>query len=301
MKRLAVVAVVAVFALVAAGPEVHAADRPATLAVYGGLGSWLDIFAGSVWSRPRGLVAALRAEGVSTLYLQTSNYSQRADLVRPGALAALIDVGHAAGLRVVAGYLPSFAAPVLDVRRSLAAIRFRTATGQRFDSFALDIEASLVLDVRQRNARLLALAKVLRRAAPARYPLGAIIPSPVGMRHHPRYWPAFPYARLAAWFDAILPMAYFTHYTHTPAGAYSYAREVITSIRTNTDEPAKVIHLIGGLASGASTATFAAFDQAAADCGADGLSLYEFPLTTPPEWASLRDTPLGQAKHSACA
>ena len=67
MKRLAVTVFVAALALVAATSTARTADRPASLAVYGGLGSWLDIFAGQVWWRPNAVVAPLRAHDVGTL------------------------------------------------------------------------------------------------------------------------------------------------------------------------------------------------------------------------------------------
>ena len=301
MRRTSSIVFVVALALVIASSSARPADRPATLGVYGGLGSWLDIFAGRVWWEPNTVVAALRAHGVGTLYLQTSNYSQRADVVRPAAVAGLIDAAHAAGIDVVGWYLPSFTNQAVDARRSLAAMRFRTPSGQHYDSFALDIEATLVRNVSPRNARLLALSRLIRSSSPVGYPLGAIIPSPVGMRHHPHYWPSFPYAELAQSFDAILPMAYFTHYTRSPNGAYAYAHDVVTAIRARTGRPNEIIHLIGGLASGAPPAAFAAFDQAASDCGVDGLSFYEFPLTTASEWSLLSETPLGQTVQPSCA
>ena len=300
MRGVALLSILGVLALAAAAPAGRAADRESTLAVYGGLGSWVDIFAHSVWRRPESIVPVLREEGVSTLYVETSNYSQPVDVVRPAALSRLIDAAHADGIAVVGWYLPSLASPALDARRALAAVRFRTRTGQSFDSFALDIEASVVRGVSLRNARLLALSRLLRRSVPATYPLGAIIPSPVGMLHHPHYWPGFPYADLANLYDAMLPMAYFTHYTTSTAGAYAYARGVVTMLRADTS-PDEVIHLIGGLASGAPLGAFAAFDQAAADCGVEGLSLYAFQLTTPGEWALLDKTPLGGTPGPRCA
>jgi hypothetical protein len=296
VRRLAVGAVVASLALLVAAPVGAGADRAAVLGVYGGVGSWLDIFAGRVWSQPRTLVSGLEAHGVRTLYVQTSNYSQPTDLVRPAALADLLVTAHAAGIRVVAWYLPSFTDPAKDARRSLAAIRFRTADGQRFDSFALDIEASLERNVGTRNARLLGLSRLLRRASPPGYPLGAIIPSPVGMRHHPRYWPWFPYAQLARSYDAFLPMAYFTDYTRTPSGAAAYARGVVTAIRAKIGKPGTIIHLIAGIAAGAPDSAFAAFDRAASSCGVDGLSLYDYVHTTAPEWAELQGTTLADPR-----
>ena len=244
----------------------------ATEEIYGGVGSWLDIFAGSPWQHPRAVVAELRAHDVGTLYLQTSNYSQREDIVAPQALSRMLEAAHAAGLRVVGWYLPSLADPVVDARRSLAAIRFRSAGGERFDSFALDIEASLAHPVTLRNTRLLALAARVRAAAPQGYPIGAIIPSPVGMARHPHYWPRFPYARLAKLADVFLPMAYFSHYVHQPGQVYAYTRRVVLDIRHRTGQPTLPIHVIGGLASDTSTAATAAFVRAVRDFAVIGAS-----------------------------
>lgn len=300
---LVVVAVACALALPAAGARATApAEREAAaVEIYGGLGSWLDIFAGSPWTRPRAVVAALRARGVRTFYLETSNYSQRVDVVDRAAQGRFLDAAHAAGIEVVAWYLPSFAHPVLDLRRSLAAIRFRSATGQRFDSFALDIEASVVRDVALRNRRLLALAHSLRVAVPDGYPLGAIIPSPVGMARHPHYWPRFPYAGLARSFDAFVPMAYFTNYVRSPAAAYDYARDVVRAIRAGTGDDGVPIHLIGGAASNASAAAVGGFARAASDCAVAGISLYAFPQTTAAQWSRLADSSLGGVPAAACS
>jgi hypothetical protein len=279
-RATACLAVVA--ALFAAASTSRATASPD---VYRGLGSWLDIYAADTWSNPTGVVAQAKKAGVRTLYLQTSNYRQRAAVVRPYALGRFVDTAHAAGLRVVAWYLPGFDNPRRDARRTLAAVRFRSATGQRFDGFALDIEASIVHNVATRNARLLALAAQLRRAAPRNYPLGAIIPSPVGMRRHPHYWPGFPYKRLARSFDAFLPMAYFSSHAHTPRAAYAYARNVMAMIRARTSTP---VHIIGGSSKHIPAPTLAGFVRAASQYGAEGISLYAFPQTSPANWAVLR-------------
>ena len=294
--RAAAAAIGAVLALAGA-----ASAQRETLDVYGGVGSWVDIFATQAWRDPAAVVERLRAERVGTLYVETSNYSQSRDLVHPRALGRFVDAAHAAGLKIVAWYLPSFAQPALDARRSLAAIRFRSPHGETFDSFALDIEASLVRPVTLRNARLLSLARRLRAAAPAGYPLGAIVPSPVGMRRHPHYWPGFPFGPLAASVDAFVPMAYFTYYARTPAAAYAYARDVVVAIRGATGRPDLPIHLIGGIASRAPLASVASFVQAAADCGVQGVSLYAFFQTSGPEWSRLRTAALGGEPLPSCS
>ena len=299
MRLVAALFVAAV--VLALSPGAGAALQPQSAEVYGGLGSWVDIFAGKAWRNPEAVVAKLRSNGVGTLYVETSNYSQSRDIVYPAALGRFVDSAHAAGLKIVAWYLPSFARPELDARRSLAALRFRSTNGESFDSFALDIEASMVHPVTVRNARLLVLARSLRRAAPAGYPLGAIVPSPVGMRRHPHYWPDFPFADLAETFDAFVPMAYFTYHAKTPAAAYAYARDVIVAIRAETDRPDVPIHLIGGIASRAPIATVGGFVQAATDCGVQGLSLYAFFQTSRAEWTRLRRATLDAIPLPACS
>jgi hypothetical protein len=240
-------------------------------------------------------------DGVRTLYLQTGNYEQANDLVRPYALGRFIDAAHAAGLRVVAWYLPSFAAPAQDRRRALAAIRFRSAHGERFDSFALDIEASLVKNVPLRSRRLLRLSAALRTAAGPRYPLGAIIPSPVGMRRHRAYWPHFPYRALARTYDAFLPMAYATDAgVRGSAATRAYDTADIAAIRTHTGNPRVAIHLIGGLTDRMGAEETAGFMEAVAACAPVGYSLYAFPATRRATWSALAATPRAAAGGPPC-
>jgi hypothetical protein len=259
---------------------------------YAGLGTWVDIYATSAWAEPERAVAAMERVGVRTLYLQTGNYSQRADLVRRRALGRFIDAAHAAGLRVVAWYLPSFAGTAQDRQRALAAIHFRSAKGERFDSFALDIEASLVRSVPLRSTRLLELSATLRGAVGRGYPLGAIIPSPVGIRRHPTYWPRFPYRSLARYYNVFLPMAYATdrHIRGVePTRAYNAADVAI--IRERTGKPHVPIHLIGGIANAMGPKETAGFMQAVADCSVLGYSLYAYSVTRQATWRALNAPP----------
>jgi hypothetical protein len=267
--------------------------------VYAGLGTWLDIYATPSWKHPQREVAAMARDGVRTLYLQTGNYEQSADLVRPQALGRFIDAAHAAGMRVVAWYLPSFLYPAQDARRALAAIRFRSARGERFDSFALDIEASLVKGVPLRSRRLLRLSARLRAEVGRRYPLGAIIPSPVGIRRHPKYWPHFPYRSLAGFYNVFLPMAYATDAGIRGVRATrAYNTADIAIIRARTGKPHVPIHLIGGLANAMGTKEIAGFMGAVADCSPLGYSLYAFSVTRQATWKALAALP---AAGRACS
>jgi len=281
-------------------PAIGASVSLRRRSAYAGLGTWLDIYATASWAHPRQEVAAMARDGVRTLYLQTGNYEQRADLVRPRALGLYVDAAHAAGMRVVAWYLPSFANPAQDTRRALAAIRFRSARGQRSDAFALDIEASLVKPVPLRNRRLLSLSARLRAAVGRRYALGAITPSPVGMRRHPAYWPHFPYRPLTRVYDVFLPMAYATDAGIRGGNATrAYNEADVALIRAHTGRPRVPIHLIGGLADAMGPRETAGFMRAVADCAPFGYSLYDFPLTSRAAWRALDARPANTGRRCA--
>ena len=279
------------------------ASRPASpapapdISLYGGLGTWVDIYDQPVWKNPGPALRAMKARGARTLYLETSNYRQTTDVVRPTGAGRILDAAHALGLKVVAWYLPGFLRPAVDLRRSLAALRFRSGAGQRFDSFALDIEASVVRSVPLRNARLVSLSAALRRAGGVSYPLGAIIPAPRGMQLQRRYWPQFPYRRLAQLYDVFLPMAYFTYQRRE--GTYGYTVRNVGIIRREVGNPGVPIHVIGGVADSASTAQVRSFVRAARACGVLGASLYDFLTTKRGHWAELGPVKKS-ARRSAC-
>jgi hypothetical protein len=260
---------------------------PRDTSAYEGLGTWVDIFDGTVLAKPEAAVATMRDLGVTTLYLQTSNYTQDVDLVRPAALGRFVDAAHANGMRVVAWYLPSLRNVARDLRRSLAAVRFRSPKGDVFDSFAVDIEADLVHPAAMRSARLLGFSRALRKAVGPGYPLGAIIPSPRGMELKPKYWPGFPYAGLAKSYDVFMPMGYFTYRYKTAAAARAYTAANVEIVRTETADDALVVHAIGGLAGSATVAQVRAFAGAAADEGAIGASLYDYATTSAAQWRAL--------------
>jgi hypothetical protein len=222
------------------------------------------------------------------------------DLVRPAGLGRLVDAAHARGVRVVAWYLPTLVRPARDLRRALAAVRFRTQTGGRFDSFALDIESSAVRSPSLRNARLLALSRGLRAAVGRSYALGAIIPSPRGMQLLPKYWPGFPYSDLWRVYDVFLPMAYFSYRAHGDAAVSRYVQRSIGIIRARTADPNVPIHVIGGLSQKTGTAEARGFVRAVRGCRTLGYSLYDFAGTTPTAWRTLT-TPAAADDAAACA
>src|SRR4051812_9423308 len=90
-----------------AGPARGTPARP-SIEAYRGTGAWVSIYARAQLRRPEATVARLAAAGARTLYLETANHrrSPRVLIVHPAADARFLDAAHAAGLRVIAWYLP---------------------------------------------------------------------------------------------------------------------------------------------------------------------------------------------------
>jgi hypothetical protein len=283
-----IAAVLAVVAAVGASAAASGrAQEGPDLSVYMGLATWVDLYDPHVLARPEAAVAAMAKRGVGTLFLETSNYHQRQDIVRPDRVGRFVEAAHAHGLAIVAWYVPSFANLARDTRRSLAALNFRSRGDEQFDSFALDIEATVVRSVRVRTARLVALSTRLRAAFPD-LTLGAIVPAPSGMQRLPWYWPGFPFEDLAENFDVFLPMGYFTYRSHRPRFSNVYTRLNISLLREATGNPALPVHAIGGLARDATPTQVREFLKAARAGHVLGSSLYDFADTTPRQWAALQ-------------
>jgi hypothetical protein len=290
LSRLILVTTVLTCALLlgaaAALPQAAAA---APVRCYRGLGSWVDMYDARAWDAPEATVKDLEAHGVRTLFLETSNYHWPSALNRPNAMGALIEEAHARGIKVVAWYLPGFKDPTKDYRRSMAAIRFRSAAGQAFDSFTLDIEASIVKDVDVRTSRLRTLSNRIRAAVGSRYPLGACIPSPAGMAMHTGYWPRFPFKMLAGVYDVFVPMGYYTYHGDGYANAYRDTRDNIRIIREQTGRASFPIHVIAGDGAKSSGSETTAYVRALRENGALGGSMYDWATTNDASWRALRN------------
>ena len=254
---------------------------------YSGSGAWIDRYDFAKLEDPEFAVAEMADHGVRTLYVETASWRvpNRVDIVAPAQTADLIAAAHANDMKVVAWYLPGFKSLRTDMRRVRAALDFQTPDGQRFDSFALDIEANEVNPVSRRNAALLRLSRSIRRAAGPAYELGAIVPDQLSTSNGPVLWPRFPYAATARYYDVFLPMAYSTfNRARGAAGVYRYTARNVRFVKRATGRP---VHVIGGLTNEMSHSEQAAVAQAARDAGAVGASLYKFPLYDTGSWSAL--------------
>jgi hypothetical protein len=284
--RMDALRVAAVLITLALAPHPARAAQAGPIA-YSGSGAWIDRYDFRRLGDPQLVVAEMAAHGVRTLYVETASWRvpDRVDVVAPEQTAALIAAAHANNMKVVAWYLPGFSNLRTDMRRVRAAIDFRTADGQAFDSFALDIEANIVNPVRRRNAALLRLSRMIRDHVGDTYELGAIVPDQLSTSRGRVLWPAFPYADAAEYYDVFLPMAYSTfNRARGATRVYRYTASNVRFVRRATGRP---VHLIGGLTDAMTHAEQAAAVRAARDAGAIGSSLYKFPLYDDGSWRAL--------------
>ena len=242
--------------------------RPSVLA-YRGLGTWVDIYDAALWNDPRAAVQTMQANGIRTIYLQSSNFSH-ADIEFPLRFGEFIDAAHEARMRVVAWYLPSLAH-----LKSMAAISYRSPAGSGVDSFALDIESRVVTDPTVRTARLLNLSQRIRDAVGPGYPLGAITPNAVSLAMPTTFWPDFPYASLTQYYDVFLPMCYSGAVAAGGQAVHDYAANCARLVRAGTGNPTVRIHQIGGVADNYDAAEIEGFVHAVREYGLMGGSLYD--------------------------
>lgn len=263
-----------------------------------GLGAWVDIYDKEVYSDPEGTVADLAARGVRTIYLQTTTYRRRGPIRNPDPAGRYLEAAHAEGMKVVAWYVPGFAHLDRDLKWSMAAIRFASPAGERFDGFGLDIEVTEVADDRLRAERVVELSRRIREVAGPSYPLAAIVPNPL---RSPSYWPVFPDRALADIYDAYLPMTYWSYHVGGEAKTHGYVARALAEVRRNTARPDLPIHVIGGIADSAGSVEIAAFVRAANEAGVVGASLYDVDTSGAEDWAALNDLRLAEPADDASA
>ena len=289
MRRIAV----ALMTLALALPQPASSAGRAPIGAFRGVGTWVDIFDDAKWKAPELTVRDLKAQGVDTLYLQTTSYRYPGPIRYPEGTSRFLDAAHANGMKVVGWYVPDFKNLKRDLRWSLDVARFRSATGQRFDALGMDIEVTKVRDHAERSRRLVRLSRDLRAALGNRYPIGAIIPSVLvktasGGEIAAGYWSDFPYAGIAPYYDAVLPMAYWTYRTKGQASTRAFIARSIQLIRQRSGRADIPIHVIGGIADLSGPADLRGFADAVRAGRVIGASFYDAATSGPEDWAALR-------------
>ncbi len=289
MRALALALIAAALAAATAvvSPGGRAAPAaPAVADVFQGLGTWIDVYDTPVYATPNALAARLAARGVRTAWIETANDRSKTDVVDPAGLGRTVDALHARGIRIVGWYLPGHDNHARDLRRARALVSFRTPQGGAFDGVALDVESLRNKNVKQRTARVLDLLTRLRSEGGST-PVAAITYPPRAFERHLSWWPAFPWAQIAAQVDAFVPMLYtgggFKGYDAT----YGYVARSLRLLRAAVG-PDVAVHAAGGVANRMTADELRAFDDAVLDDGtATGWSLYDLQTTTPAGWAAM--------------
>jgi hypothetical protein len=284
----ALLAALAAGLLVAAtGAGTAPAAKDADPSVFGGLGTWTDIYDGRVYAQPEATAARIAARGVKTVWAETANYRASSDVVQEARLGRFVEALHAHGVRVVAWYLPGHINHGLDIRRARAMLSFRTATGQGFDGIALNVEGTKLRDVALRSKRAVDLTRRTRREA-GETPLAIVPFNPRGLERRPTTWPRFPWLQLAENADAFAPMIYTGGAYKGFDATYGYVTRALRLLRTHTRNPEVAIHVAGGVADRMGQEELQGFVAAVVDDGATiGVSLYDWETTSPAAWRLL--------------
>lgn len=265
----------------------HAA--PWTLEPYHGLGAWLDAYDWSVtFARAPEHTVGLEAidhmanEGVQTVYIQASRWNAPTAVLEPERLLALIDRAHERGMSVIAWYLPTLVDPEVDLARMLEIAALPV------DGFAVDIEARDIADVAERNRRLVDISARLAAALGDR-PLGAIPMEPVIMEQvNPNFWPGYPWAEIAPYYDVWLPMSYWTNRRGHWRDARLYTATNMVLLRERIGDPDALIHTIGGIGDRTTVEDLHGMVAAATEQFAIGGSIYDYRTSQLPFWEVLR-------------
>ena len=233
--RVALCAVLAA-AISSIGAATAPAAERADASVFGGLGTWVDIYdgAGLRGSRANGAAhgCAAREDRLGRdgelRRVRRRRGSRSAGPARRRAPRARNPRG-----RVVPARARQAGA---RQRRALAMLTFRTPRGAAFDGVALNIESTRLKNTALRSQRAVALTRELREAA-GDTPLAIVPFNPRGLERRPSTWPRFPWAELAESADAFAPMIY-TGGAYTGFDAtYGYVTRALRLLRANTASP----------------------------------------------------------------
>jgi hypothetical protein len=283
--------------LVAAGPSPPAGGATRGPGAFAGLGAWVDAFdyaaafqeAGDVVTVGPEAVPDMAALGVETLFLQAAMNDRRSPemIIDEKLVGKFLARAHRAGMRVAAWYYPTFEDPAVDLAHVEAMVEFRRGR-HAFDAIALDIEATDVRDVAERNVRVVQLVADAR-ALVGEQPLAAVVYPAVQLEVlNQTLWPQFPYKRLARDVDVWMPMVYWTFRDGVYRDPYTYTEESIRRLRANLDDPAAVVHPIGGIGDLVRGSDYDAFLRAVRDTESVGWSIYDFDTTASSAWPRLR-------------
>lgn len=297
-RRKVVLILAVVLAALAVAVVVRACSggRRSGLDVYRGLGAWVDVFDYTAQGGhpPVGVadIDAMAAQGVRTLYIQAAFDTPAfpGGVVPSGVVGPLLRRAHEHGINVVGWYAPRFLDPQADLQRFVAITKF-AQDGQRFDGVAVDIEDRALPDVAERNRRVIELSRQVRQAVGDSVTIGAVVlPTVLLEKVNPDFWPGFPWAEIAPFYNVWLPMTYWTD--RLTASGYRDPNRLISETIARTREligrADAPMHPIGGIGDKLTEGELNTFVATLTAVGAIGGSIYDYRTMPTGGWGVLR-------------
>jgi hypothetical protein len=211
-----------------ARPATSAAAKPAAKAaapaagkryIPTGTGMWTYMWSQTEGGNAKKVVARAKANGLTHLYVRTG--TRQGGFDGGPVLKKLLPATKGTDIRIVAWDFPQLANPVRDARRLAAAAKFRVKGAPRVAAVAPDIETGSE-GTRLTRANVTRYMSTLRRLLPKDVSIIGVVPWPSEKRMG-----HYPYGRVAAYSDAIAPMAYWVN--RDPA---TVARQTMIRLRT---------------------------------------------------------------------
>ncbi len=255
------------------------------ISAYRGMGAWVDVYDYAIRDQmdPTAAVDEMARRGVKTLYLQTGRWKEANDIVNTEKVNLFLDRADARNIKVIAWYVPGFGDIDRDIRRSVAAMTYRTPRGNKFDGFAPDIETREEVggDRDRFNAGIIEYSRRLREVAPTAV-LAAIVVDAKNNERAPARWEGFPWPEIGQMYDIVMPMAYWSVTKSNDCGreidVATYMRQVAEKT-TSLMGTARPMHIIGGIADCNTVAETSAYVSSMKELGSVGGSLYDFATT----------------------
>ncbi len=247
-------------------------------AVFAGTGVWVDIY-DDIIRDPDFVVSEAVDHGINVIYVETSNYHSPADVMFPNEIRQMITLARPHGIRVVPWYLPGYRNIPLDRRRFQAAVNVG-GPDLPIDGLGVDIEADIVRNRQLRAKRAAEMVTWLRTTYPD-LPMAGIVP-----RDALAWWRIFPYKKVRAATDVMMPMCYTSRYL-TAAQTAAMSAACVTTIQRETGDPQVPVHVIGGVTDFLSTRQLVASARGAKRAGSAGFSLYNLETTALTDWRAI--------------
>ncbi len=194
--------------LIVPGPKVTAAVKPPAVPgkkryVPAGTGMWTYQWSETEGGSATRIVAKAKAAGLTHLYVRTG--TRQGGFDGAPVLKKLLPATKDTGIAVIAWDFPQLAHPVRDAQRLAAAARYTVKGAPRVAAVAPDIETGAEGTKLSAHA-VTVYMKTLRSLLPKDVSIIGVVPWPSEHRVG-----KYPYSKVAAWSDAIAPMAYWVN------------------------------------------------------------------------------------------